>query len=105
VATTEEVLDHHMAQLAAGDVAAIMQDYAQEAVLINGPEPRAGIEAIEAFFASAVGKGGVVLTEDLRVIEGDYAYITWHSDSIPFGTDTFVVRDGKIVCQTVAVKF
>jgi len=37
------------------------------------------------------------------VVEGDLAYITWHTDQVPFGSDTFVIRDGKIVYQTVAV--
>jgi hypothetical protein len=45
------------------------------------------------------------MTEDARAVEGEIAYITWHTDQIAFGTDTFVVRDGKIVAQTVAMKF
>jgi hypothetical protein len=29
--------------------------------------------------------------------------VTWTADGIAFGTDTLVVRDGKIVAQTVAI--
>jgi hypothetical protein len=39
-----------------------------------------------------------------QIVEGEIAYIVWLGESekikIPFATDTFVVRDGKIVAQT-----
>jgi hypothetical protein len=45
---------------------------------------------------------------DASHIEGDVAYILWHADCasavVALGTDTFVVRDGKIAVQTFAVK-
>jgi hypothetical protein len=41
-----------------------------------------------------------------RYIEGDHAYITWTAEtadnSDEFATDTFVVRNGKIVAQSFA---
>jgi hypothetical protein len=41
-------------------------------------------------------------------VEGEVAYIIWHakcaSADIVFGTDTFIIRDGKIAVQTFAVK-
>jgi hypothetical protein len=41
-------------------------------------------------------------------IKGDYAYILWTAEtadnSYDLVTDTFVVRDGKIVAQSVAAK-
>jgi hypothetical protein len=41
-----------------------------------------------------------------RSIEGDYAYIVWTAEtadnSYEFATDTFVVRDGKIIAQSFA---
>ena len=36
-------------------------------------------------------------------VEGDVAVVTWRSASVPFGTDTFVLRDGRIAIQTVAM--
>ena len=43
---------------------------------------------------------------DRMEIEGDVAYIAWHSANhgadVTLGTDTFVVRDGKIAVQTFA---
>ena len=41
-----------------------------------------------------------------QVVDGAHAYIVWRGESekyrLPFGTDTFVVRDGKIVFQSFA---
>jgi hypothetical protein len=43
-----------------------------------------------------------------RCIEGDHAYILWTAEtadnSYEFATDTFVVRNGKIVAQSFAAK-
>jgi hypothetical protein len=37
-------------------------------------------------------------------VEGDLGYITWSAGAaLPLGTDTFLVRDGKIVAQTFAL--
>ena len=38
-------------------------------------------------------------------VDGDIAYVWWKADGIAFGTDTFVVRDGKIASQTVGLHF
>jgi hypothetical protein len=43
-----------------------------------------------------------------RWIDGDYAYIVWTAEtadnSYEFATDTFVVRNEKIVAQSFAAK-
>ena len=99
---TAEVLEHHLTALGAGDVDAIMSDYAEDAVLISGANTLRGREAIAQMF-KAVADNPPELHEDVRTVEGDLAYIAWHTDQVPFGSDTFVVRGGKIVYQTVAV--
>jgi uncharacterized protein (TIGR02246 family) len=101
--TTTDVLDHHLKALAAGDVEELMRDYADDAVLISGSEPLRGKPAIEQMFKN-ISANPPNIVEDVRVVEGDVAYIVWHNEHMPFGTDTFVLRDGKIVCQTVAFK-
>jgi hypothetical protein len=35
-------------------------------------------------------------------IEGDVILVTWKTAAVPAGSDTFVIRDGKIAVQTVA---
>ena len=41
-------------------------------------------------------------------VQGDVAYMVWHftndSVDIELGTDTFLIRDGKIVLQTFAAR-
>ena len=101
MSTTAEVLERHMKALGAGDLAGIMDDYADDAVMVSGAEPTRGKAAIESFFSMVTANGPAEFNRDVTVIEGDYAYITWHNDMIAFGTDTFVIRDGKIVFQTV----
>jgi len=45
---------------------------------------------------------------DASHVEGEVAYIVWHANcasaEVALGTDTFVVRDGKITVQTFAAK-
>jgi len=61
----------------------------------------------EAFF-SEFAKPGSSFTMQLRSIDGDHAYILWTAEtadnSYEFATDTFVVRNGKIVAQSFAAK-
>jgi len=58
----------------------------------------------EGFIASLPpGAIGEFALRSMRV-EGDLAYITWSAGrGLPLGTDTFLVRDGKIVWQTAAM--
>jgi hypothetical protein len=50
------------------------------------------------------GKPGAAFSIKQQLIEGDYAYILWAAETADnvyeLGTDTFVVRDGKIVAQS-----
>ena len=101
---TKAVLDHHQEMLDAGDVDGLMSDYTEDSVFItNLGGAVKGLEGIRSVFAATAGgmPGFELLGE---VVEGDVAYIWWTSEGIPFGTDTFVVRDGKIATQTVALQ-
>ena len=54
------------------------------------------------------GKPGAAFSMKQQSVEGDYAYILWTAETADnvyeVGTDTFVVRDGKIVAQSFAGK-
>jgi hypothetical protein len=54
------------------------------------------------------GKPGATFTMKLQSVEGDYAYILWTAQTADnvyeLATDTFVVRDGKIVAQSFTGK-
>ena len=43
-----------------------------------------------------------------QAIEGDYGYIVWEAETAQnvyeLGSDTFIVKDGKIVAQSITAK-
>jgi len=109
---TQAVLDHHLAAFGAGDADEIATDYTDDSVLIT-PEGvvngRAAIRAtFEQIFAGVFKPGTYEFAMDITHVGGEAAYIVWHAKcaavDIVFGTDTFVVRDGKIAVQTFALK-
>ena len=55
----------------------------------------------EKFFEQASDLAGFEAITLL--IEDDVAFFTWKTDAVAFGIDTFVVRDGKMAVQTVAM--
>jgi ketosteroid isomerase-like protein len=98
---TKAILDHHQAALDAGDVDDLMSDYTEDSVFVtNLGGVVKGLDGIRAIFgATAGGMAGFELLGEH--VDGDVAYIWWKAENIPAGTDTFVVRDGKIAAQTV----
>ncbi len=104
---TEETLLKHLQAFGNGDVDAIMTDYDEAAVLIMPDGPLRGTVEIRSGFESLLADlppGSTTLEVSKQIVEGEIAYIVWSGESeklkIPFATDTFVVRDGKIVAQT-----
>jgi ketosteroid isomerase-like protein len=98
---TMRVLERHGAAAEANDLDAIMADYADDAVLIS---PRHGVlygAEIRRFFEQPSDLTGFAVITLL--IDDNVAFFTWKTDAVPFGSDTFVLRDGKIVIQTVAM--
>jgi ketosteroid isomerase-like protein len=111
MASTKEVLDHHLKCFVEGDLEGILSDYAPGAVLFTSDGPLKGAEAITPLFQAMVaefGKPGATFSLEQQFIEGDYAYILWSAETVDnvyeMGTDTFVVRDGKIVVQSFTGK-
>ena len=70
-----------------------------------------GTDAIRPFFQALIaefGKPGAAFNLKQQSVEGDYAYILWTAETADnvyeLATDTFFVRDGKIVAQSFAGK-
>src|SRR5215470_6338701 len=91
--------------------ARLLADYSSDAVLFTPAGPLKGPDAIKPLFQALISefaKPGSSFTVQQRCIEGDYAYIVWTAqtadNSYEFATDTFVVRNGKIVAQSFAAK-
>jgi ketosteroid isomerase-like protein len=109
--TTDEVLDQHLKCFGENDLDGVVADYSSDAVLFVPDRPLRGREAIKPFFQAffaEFAKPGASFSMRQRYVEGEYAYILWSAEtadnSYEAATDTFVVRDGKIVAQSFAAK-
>ena len=107
---TEKLLTHHLQAFGEGNVDAVMEDYREDSVLITPDGALNGLAEIrplfENFLSNVLPPGSTDFVMKQQVIQGEIAYILWSASSsthnIPMATDTFVIRDGKIVAQTFA---
>ncbi len=111
MASTTDVLDHHIKCFGEGDLEGILADYAPGAILFTPGGPLVGINEIRPFYEAMLaefGKPGTVFSMKLRSVVGDYSYVVWTAETADnlyeMGTDTQVVRDSKIVAQSFAAK-
>ena len=111
MASTKDVVGRHLEFFGKGDLKGILSDYAPGAVLFTPDGPLNGADAIRPFFQTMIaefGKPGSAFSMKQQFVEGDYAYILWTAETADnvyeLGTDTFVVRDDKIVAQSFAGK-
>ena len=106
---TETVVRNHLqAFLQQKGIAAILNDYDDNARFYTESKIYRGTQEIHGFFMDFLGSlpAGGVDQFSLRSqrVDGNLAYITWSVGSdIPLGADTFVVANGKIVSQTFAM--
>ena len=111
MATTQEVLEHHLKCFGEGNLPGILSDYTPDAVMFTPDGPHKGPSAMKPVFESMFaefGKPGATFTMKRQSIDGDYAFIFWSAEtpdnSYEVATDTFVIRGGKIVAQSFAGK-
>ena len=115
--STKEILDRRLKALDARDLDGILADcaadivaltpagfFSRDGVLQGKPAMRQAFQALFADFA----KPGASFTMKQVSIVGDYAYIVWNAETpdniYEPASDTYVVRDGKIVAQSFAAK-
>jgi hypothetical protein len=104
--STQDTLARHLQALSEG-VDVIMRDYTESSVLFTQQGPLTGLASIRAFFAGFLADSPPELLAAFTLLRqdvaGEVAYILWKADPyIPLATDTFVIRDGKILVQTFA---
>jgi ketosteroid isomerase-like protein len=107
--TAEAVVQRHWAALFAHDLEALLRDYAEDAVMLISiaPAPIRGLAGLRAFWEMALQLWTPEVIRqfkmDAQLAAGDIVFATWTvGETIPLGTDTFIVRDGKIAVQTAA---
>jgi ketosteroid isomerase-like protein len=97
--TNEEVLQEHVRALIAGDRRALVDGYADDAIMMSAAGPIVGKDAIREVFANRPVPRVREVSIDSMVTHGDYIYITGHWMG-SHGGETFGIRDGKIFLQT-----
>jgi hypothetical protein len=104
--STQSVLEHHLKGVGNRDVADILIDYAEQSVLYTPSGPIHGLVGLKQFFTEFFANIPPTFMSEFKLLRqdvaGDVAYIVWRSGAALQGTDTFVVRDGKISVQTFA---
>lgn len=108
---TRAVVEHHLDALRANDLEDTMADYTEESTIIASGTVFKGIEAIRGVMQGALESlfvpGAYEFPIDSHTVDGEYSVITWRltcpAGTFPFGTDTFHVRDGKILFQSGAL--
>jgi ketosteroid isomerase-like protein len=109
--STKDVLDHHLKAFDQGDLNGVLSDYAPDAILFTKDGALKGLDRIRPVFEALVAefvKPGATFNMKQQLVEGDYAYILWTAETADnvyeLATDTFVVRQGKIVAQSFTAK-
>ena len=105
---TREILDHHVSAFIETDINEVMKDFTEASELLSPEGALKGLNAIRSFFEEifkALPKGSTLEMKQM-IIRDDVAYIVWSAESsfvnIPFGTDTFIMKDDKILYQIAA---
>src|SRR5258708_3688982 len=109
---TKTVLDQHLAVFSTGDVDKVLACRTDDSVMITPGGIVQGREALGAeftgYFSGLFKPGTYDFTMDAVQVAGDIAYIVWHARcataDVVLGTDTFVIRDGKIAGHTWTAK-
>ena len=108
---TTEILDRQNLYFVKGDVDELMKDFSEQAMLFTPDGVLEGIDSIKKFYTDVttnVLPPGSDFKISRQEVRGQTAYIVWSAESknyhFPLGTDTFVIKDGKIIAQTFAAK-
>jgi hypothetical protein len=104
--STHAVLENHLKAFGEG-IEAILADYTNDSIVITPDATYRGLAEIRDFFTAfveALPEGlWDAFTMKRQEVVGEVAYILWEANPwFPLGTDTFVVREGKIAFQTFA---
>jgi len=105
--TTEAVLQNHLRAATIGPEA-VMQDYTDQSVIITEAGTYRGLTEIRQFFTNLFAGLPTGFFKGIKMnrqeVVGEVAYINWEwAPLIQRATDTYVVRDGKILFQTFTV--
>lgn len=106
-----EILDRHNAAFGAGNIEAMLADYADDAVFITPIGVFRGHDEIGTFFEGVLAefaKPGATFEVLQTEFDDNVAYFAWRAETADniyeVGGDTLVIEDGKIATQTLTLK-
>ncbi len=109
--TAEDLLNQHLERFGRGDIDGLMSEYAEDVTFFTQQGVLEGKDAIRPLFEAMLEEfsmPGVEFELVARHATNEHAYIAWRASTpkhtYGMGTDTMVVRDGKIVMQSSAVQ-
>jgi predicted SnoaL-like aldol condensation-catalyzing enzyme len=104
---SKEIVLHHLNSFVENNIEGVLSDYTNESVLITQAATYSSLEEISAFFIDLnihFPQQGSNFVLDKIVAKDDLVYIVWHATTpslqVPIGSDTFIIKDGKIYQQT-----
>jgi len=104
---SSNIIMHHLSSFQDNDLEAVMSDYTDQSILITQDATYKGPGEIKAFFVGLMThfpKQRSSFELDKVVINDGLVYIVWHANTpsvdVPLGSDTFIIKDGKIYQQT-----
>jgi ketosteroid isomerase-like protein len=105
---TQQVLMHHLNAFGENDLNEIMLDYTEQSTVLTDKGAVNGLDKIRDFFEEmfVLIPTGSHFDMKILTISENAAHIIWASKSptadIPFGTDTFIIENDRIIIHTVA---
>ena len=106
---SETVLLRHLHSFVENDLETLLSDYTEESILITHEQTYTGVPQIRAFFTELMKyfpNDHSNFSLDKMVTEDELVFIVWHATTpsleVPLGTDTFIIKNGKIQQQTFA---
>ena len=105
--STETTIARHLQAISQG-VDALLRDYTEDSVLFTADGTLHGLGPIRGFFEAFLASAPPGLLEAFRIVRqdvhGETAFLIWKAEPfVTLATDTFLVRDGKILAQTFAM--
>jgi ketosteroid isomerase-like protein len=104
--TPQEIFQHHVSALIAGDIDEIVADYADDAIFITPGGALRGKDGVRKGFTKLLNDlPDAKWDAPIKVFEGNVLFLEWNAVSrytrVTDGVDTFVFGDDQIVIQTV----
>ncbi len=110
-AETKAIVEHHLAAFGAADMKEVMSDYTDASVIVTQNGELRGLAANEGLFGALFAefaKPGASFDLKILATADNVGYIVWSAETADnvyeLGTDTYVIENGKIAVQTLAIK-